>query len=461
MRTLQPVIWAKGTFLSPQHLQAQDRFIESVLQFRLDALSFRPWGFSQLQFNQEQLANGVFAIHRAQGMFPDGLPFEIPDSDPVPPARPIAEYFPPDSNTLDIYLAIPSYKENGLNVSMAARGLGTRYLAEVETFRDENTNASERPVQIARKNMRILVEGESRQGNSILRIARVQKTEAETYQLDPHFVAPLLDISASDYLISIARRLIENLSARSSMLSGMRRQKNQSLAEFTVADIANFWLLYSINTHFPQLRHLFETRRGHPEELFAIMASLGSALTTFSLDIKPRDLPVYDHDDLGRCFKELDEMVHHLLETVVPSNFVSLALRLVRPSIYAASLTEDKYLQDTQLYLAVSAEMGEADIITKSPALMKVCSANHIEHLIRQALPGMAMTHVVQPPATIPVKVNHQYFSLSRSGLAWEAVLRSRNIAVYAPADFPNPQLELIVLLPEPVTPQAGPGGGS
>src|SRR5208283_4020015 len=198
MRTLQPVIWAKGTFLSPQHLQAQDRFIESVLQFRLDALSFRPWGFSQLQFNQEQLANGVFAIHRAQGMFPDGLPFEIPDSDPVPPARPIAEYFPPDSNTLHIYLAIPSYKENGLNVSMAARGLGTRYLAEVETFRDENTNATERPVQIARKNMRILVEGESRQGNSILRIARVQKTEAETYQLDPHFVAPLLDISASD-----------------------------------------------------------------------------------------------------------------------------------------------------------------------------------------------------------------------------------------------------------------------
>jgi hypothetical protein len=62
------------------------------------------------------------------------------------------------------------------------------------------------------------------------------------------------------------------------------------------------------------------------------------------------------------------------------------------------------------------------------------------------------------PPATIPVKVNHRYFSLSRSGLAWEAVLRSRNIAVYAPADFPNPKLELIVLLPEPVTPPAAGG---
>ncbi len=454
MRTLQPVIWAKGTFLTPQHLQAQDRFVESILQFRLDALNFRPWGFRELQINQEALASGTFAIHRAEGMFADGLPFDIPESDPAPPPRAIAEFFGPGLGSLDIWLALPSFKENGLNVSMAARGLETRYLAEVETFRDENTNAAERPVQIARKNLRLVVEGENRQGHSTLRIARVQKTEAETYQLDPRFVPPLLDIPASDYLMSIARRLVENLSARSGMLSGMRRQKNQSLADFTVADIANFWLLYSINSHFPELRHIFETRRGHPETLFSIMASLASALTTFSLDVRPRDLPVYDHDELGRCFAELDEKVHHLLDTVVPSNFVSLALRLVQPSIYAASITEDKYLQDTQLYLAVSAEMGEAELIQKAPALMKVCSANHIEHLIRQALPGMAMTHMVSPPATIPIKVNHQYFSLNRSGLAWEAVLRSRNVAVYAPADFPNPQLELIVLLPESATRQ-------
>ena len=33
MRQLQPVIWSKGTFLTPQHLQTRDRFLESVLQF--------------------------------------------------------------------------------------------------------------------------------------------------------------------------------------------------------------------------------------------------------------------------------------------------------------------------------------------------------------------------------------------------------------------------------------------
>jgi len=47
------------------------------------------------------------------------------------------------------------------------------------------------------------------------------------------------------------------------------------------------------------------------------------------------------------------------------------------------------------------------------------------------------------------VKLNYQYFSLSQSGVAWEAVQRARNLAAYVPGDLPNPQLELIILLPQ------------
>ena len=46
-------------------------------------------------------------------------------------------------------------------------------------------------------------------------------------------------------------------------------------------------------------------------------------------------------------------------------------------------------------------------------------------------------------------KLNYQYFSLSQTGVAWEAVTRARNLAAYVPGDFNNPQLELIILLPE------------
>ena len=56
MKQLQPVIWTKGTFLTPQHLQTQDRFIEDTLNFRLQALKFCAWGFSELVINQEMLS---------------------------------------------------------------------------------------------------------------------------------------------------------------------------------------------------------------------------------------------------------------------------------------------------------------------------------------------------------------------------------------------------------------------
>ena len=104
---------------------------------------------------------------------------------------------------------------------------------------------------------------------------------------------------------------------------------------------------------------------------------------------------------------------------------------------------------NTRMYLAISADLSQADLLKRVPQLVKLCSATHIETLIRQALPGMPMVHVPSPPGAIPIKLNYQYFALNQNGVAWEAVQRARNIAAYVPADIPNPQLELIILLPQ------------
>jgi type VI secretion system protein ImpJ len=45
--------------------------------------------------------------------------------------------------------------------------------------------------------------------------------------------------------------------------------------------------------------------------------------------------------------------------------------------------------------------------------------------------------------------MKYQYFSLNQSGPAWEAITRARNLAVHVPGDFPNPQMELLILLPQ------------
>ena len=447
MRRLQPVIWAKGTFLSPQHLQAQDIFHEDLMQFRTDALNSFPWGFRTLTIDREALAAGNFGIDKASGIFPDGLVFEIPESDTAPPQKPLVSYFEVMRDTIDVHLAVPAWRNGNVNVATSNTDADTRYLAEVALMRDENASQIERPVQIARKNFRLLVDSEAREGVPAIKVAQVTRTDSGMLQLDPTYVPPLLDIRASDYLMSVARRLLEILTAKSGTLSGMRRQKSAGLADFSASDIANFWLLYTVNTFLPPLRHLFEVRRGHPEVLFNMMNQLAGSLTTFSTKIMPRDLPLYDHRDLGGRMGDLDDKLRYLLETVIPSNFVSLPLKYSSPSIYTTAIDEDKYLNNTKMYLAMNAEMPEADLIQKAPHLVKACSANHLEHLVRHALPGVSMRHLQIPPSAIPVKLNYQYFSLNQDGPAWEAIRRSRNFATWVPSDFPNPQMELIILM--------------
>jgi type VI secretion system protein ImpJ len=450
MRQLQPVVWSKGVFLSPQHLQAQDRFFEDTLRFLSGALSFCNWGFSSLQVDPAGLSEGRLAVSQAAGIFPDGLMLDCPASDAPPASRTLEGCFPEGNKSCAFYLAVPQDRPGGINVALQRGGASTRFYSELQMLRDENSSGVEKPVSLARKNLQILAEGENLEGSVLLPLAVVELTEAGGFRLDPKYVPPMLNVKGNELLTGVLRGNIETLVARSGQLAGSRRQRNQSLVDFSASDIANFWLLYTMNVHLPVLRHLLDAPQVHPEMLFLNMLSLAGALTTFSPKIEPRDLPKYEHERLGPCFLALDATIAELLETVVPSNFVSIPLKLLRGSIYAAAIDKDRYFENSRPYLAISSDLNEADLIARTPGLAKACSATHIEQLIRQALPGLKLTHVPVPPRAIPVKLRFQYFNIEKSGPVWDAVVRARNFAVYMPAEITNPEMELIFLFANP-----------
>jgi type VI secretion system protein ImpJ len=444
---MQRVLWTKGLLLSPQHLQAQDRFLEDLLEFRLSSLTYCPWGFKRLEIDREALTGGALSIARAEGILPDGLLFDVPDSDPPPRPLVLEDQWEPDMEALEVVLALPERKSSGLNVAGEAGG-DTRYRAEVMLLRDENTGLQEKPVQVARKNFSLLAGSRRGDRSTRLPVARIQQSSAGEFVLDPHFVPPVVDVTASPYLQSLLRGLVENLSARSSALGEMRGQRSKGLADFGVADIANFWLLYTVNAHLPVLRHLYETRRGHPADVFESLLNLGGALTTFSPKLSPRDLPGYEHSNLEACFTSLDAMIRELLDTVVPARHASLPLARTSPSIYATAIDQERFLDAPQIFLAVQAEVDESDLTQRAPHLFKVGSGGRIDSLIGQALPGVGLRHIPRPPSALPVKLDYHYFELDRTGTEWTAVRTARNLAVYVPTEFPSPRIELVVLLP-------------
>jgi type VI secretion system protein ImpJ len=288
MKQLQPVLWSKGTFLTPQHLQLQDKFLEDSMNFRVQSLKFCAWGFNEVVLDQELLADEQLAVSRASGIFPDGLPFDIPGPDQPPPSKSLGEYFDPDVNNLDIYLTVPDYKDKGLNVAGLGRVASSRYLAEIATVRDDNTGAGEKPIQIARKNLRLLAENETREGSSALRIANVQKTDTGGFRLNPAR-SPCLRCAPTDVRgWSTAFSRFCPPKARSYPAPAARRTRAWPDLPPPTSPISGF---YTVNSNIPVLSHLLQGQRCHPEELFSALTMLGASLTTFRPP-SGRDLPL-------------------------------------------------------------------------------------------------------------------------------------------------------------------------
>ena len=145
----------------------------------------------------------------------------------------------------------------------------------------------------------------------------------------------------------------------------------------------------------------------------------------------------------------LDAQLRDLLETVVPATTVTLPMTLVQTSVYATAFDEERYLAAPQIYLAMTIEGRSTDVPGRAPHLVKVSAAAELDTLIRQALPGITLTHVPNPPSAVSMKLSYHYFLLQKSGPAWDNVARARNVAAYVPAEFVNPQLELVIVLPK------------
>ena len=450
MKSLQRVVWSKGLLLGPQHFQAQDQYFEDSLQFRFSASNFANWGFRDLSFDLQALQNGYLRINRCSGVMPDGLVFDMPASDDLPAGRELQSSFAVGETSLAVFLAIQESRQFNVTFREGAVGAGTvdkstRYLSEIRLLRDWNDGSEERPIQIAKKSFHVLFGGEMLDGFTIMPVAQVTRNSVGAFVLNPCFVPPCLDIASSEFLMSMLRREVEVLAARAAYLGGARRQQSRSMADFRTSEVATFWLLQIINSCLPELKHIFNAKRGHPEPLFVAMLRLAGGLSTFSMQTAWSDLPTYDHSELSSCFGALDDLILSLLSTVMPSTLVALPLEPAQRNVWSANIPQDSYFQASQWVIAVAAAVPAQQLVEQFPRLAKVAAADQIQQLLAGALPGVSLQHLPNPPSAIPLRFDNEYFRLTTEGPLWDGMKRSRNLSVFVPGDIVDPKMELIV----------------
>ena len=447
MKLLSRVVWSEGMYLGPHHFQVQSRYFEDSVRFVIEHAWFEPWGLTTYKLDSNAIENGCVSLLNAQGMFEDGLPFAMPDCDALPPERDVKELFPPTAQSVAVLLAVHKRDEGGRNCDLEGSINHTRYRARSHAIRDVNNGCDEKQVIVGEKNIAIVTEEEVTNSMLTIPLARIQRDAKGVLGYDSAFVPPCTKLTASEWLMMFVGQLVELFEEKRKVLLLPRSREGRFLAGLSQLEVSKFWFLHTINDGLAQIRHLYTSKRGHPEELFRELSRVAGALCTFNVESDPNSLPRYDHRHLDKCFSALGAHIREHLEILVPSNAIEVPLQRVSPNIYAGKVTDQRCFGRSRWVLGMGSSAGEAQVLTKAPYLVKVCSALFVAELVKRAMPGLSLIHLPVPPTAISPRIDMQYFSINKSGPCWNHIVDSREVGIYVPNELPNPAMELQVVL--------------
>ena len=246
--------------------------------------------------------------------------------------------------------------------------------------------------------------------------------------------------------MSLTQRMIEILEDKSDTLA-RSHSANAGKVGYASGEIAGFWFLHAVNSGLAPLRHMFYSTHGHPEELYLELARLAGALCTFTLETHPRAVPAYDHLQPDKCFDALDRLIRQFCsKTVLPTNCITIPLTAAG-DICTGTVTDQRCLGRSSWVFAIRCNLGAAEVMRKTPQLIKLCSEEFVKKLVTRALPGLTLTHMTVPPEPFPRR-SRRNISSYQQGPCWDHIVATRRIGAYVPGEFgDNPAIQLLVVL--------------
>lgn len=342
----EKVLWGEGLFLRPQHFQIQDTYHEQRLNHTVRAVVPFSYGIQKLSFDEAQLSTHILALESVEMIWQDGEIYQAPAYDLLP--EPILLDDLNLRGEMLIYLALPllqANKQNLIDQNQAQKG---RYQSHLVETHDLFTNATEADISLLRRRAVFkLLDVHSNPDHNLdgflyLPIGKIKRQSSGAFEIDRKFIPPILHVDASESLISNLKRTLNVIKAKIKTIQTNNRENEQKLIEFRSGDIVSFWLVNALNTAHAGLNHFVQYPQIHPERLFFELLRLAGSLLTFSTAYDVDQLPAYKHHNLQESFSQLDTILRDLLDTIISSRYISIALKEIRPSYWVGSLETDK-----------------------------------------------------------------------------------------------------------------------
>ena len=443
-------LWVAGALLSPQQFQQQARW-EAWANERLAHLSLvHPWGVQAVAFDLQALRLGKLKATQLCLRMPDGTLIDTDHIDRLPPGLELTSLLPDDIQNPILVLALPLEQANGNNCLFDATR-ADRPIRYRQAWRDVQDVYADEVQSIAVLEHMLSLRFDHDENGDYLTcpIARLVRDGQGGWSLDPAYVPPLLSFAAHPGLLIQFDNLLTQLAAKRQRLMGMRRESNQRMADFAVADVSLFWLLNALNTYQPVLMDFKAWPVRHPEQVYLELTKLAGGLLTFSLEHDLDQIPAYRHEHLEAVFPPLMGMISTLLEASLPSRVVALTLENSSANRWQVTLNDARLRErdSADFYLSVRCRLPAVELQAQFPRLCKVGTPDDVDHLINAALDGVPLQSLSHVPAAIPLRLENQYFALDLSHPKGQAMLAAGVCAFYVPSTLVDLKLELFAVL--------------
>jgi type VI secretion system protein ImpJ len=447
MKITKP-LWARGIFMTPQHFQQQALWEQFANDQTARMASPDAWGVIHVALDTQALNVDRLQLARLGARLRDGTLIDSETADWLPAARSLADV-PAGVEAVTVLAGVALVDAQGGNcVEPGEKPARPRRVTREFLHVVDINGEGKEEISVERQVVALLFDFEKTDDYVTCPLARLVRTPQGRFEPDETFVPPCLFLSASTRLTQRMRRLSEILTAKSASLAVRRKERSDQIADYAVSDVALFWLLHSVNSTWPELARLAQAPDQHPERLYAVLARLAGSLLTFSTTETLQAIPAYDHAAPEPVFAELESLIRALLDAVIPSRVVPIALERLRTSTWLGHINDERLTEGADYYLSVRAAMPAHALLERLPELCKMGAPDEVEHIVNSALPGIALRPVSRLPAAIPVRIENQYFAVDSTDPAFGRMITARVCQIYLPASIPEAELEVYAVLP-------------
>ncbi|MCP4923627.1 MAG: type VI secretion system baseplate subunit TssK [bacterium] len=308
---LQGIQWHEGMLLLPQHFQQADLRQERLLHFHLSHSAPYAWGVSRLEIDKVLLVEGMFRVLNTEGVFPDGLAFQLERSSGTPLEvnlqTSLEEIVDDSSKSLTVFLNVPVYAPGMSRSDVEFPRFAS---ASSETVVDENTGEGDVDVPRLQPNLSLYV-GETLPSQYVgFPIAKVGY-ESNAYVLRP-FEVPSLLLSREGVVFRRVLNLVQRARQKLSFLTERLNSKSQrGLMSSETEDAVRL-----LSSGLVPLETLLQAPHIIPFNLYTWLSAFAGQSSALQTGQVPPNFPVYNHGNILHSFEAVVDFIESMLDRI-------------------------------------------------------------------------------------------------------------------------------------------------